>query len=216
MKRVSRAIVVIAAGGALLGGCGGSSALSSLSDAQREQLATAWTARIAATDAAPIPVEERNARVSALYKACAALDQSSPLTAAVSGSCQPTAVAAKLAAVLPERCARPTAACVRAADRLADVTEQRATSIDGLSNAATSAIDDPACRAEFAVTEDQLKALADLSQAYRILATGAEQDDEDIAGLGQRRIDDALAVLAPKGSVAERTSRFREACGIDA
>jgi hypothetical protein len=215
VKRVARTIVVIAAGGALLSGCGGSSPLGSMSDAQRDQLAAAWTARIAATDGAAIPVEERNARVTALYKACAGLDQSNPLTAAVAGSCQPTAIATKLNAVLPDRCKRPTASCVRAADRLASVTEQRATAVEGLSNAASSAIEDRACRAEFAVTGGQLEAYADLAQAYRILATGAEQKDTDIAGLGQRRVDDSLAVLAPKGTVAERTARFREVCGLD-
>lgn len=215
MKRAATVILVVAAGGALLTGCGGSSPLGNLSDAQRDQLAAAWTARIAATDGQAIPVEERNARVTALYKACAGLDQSNPLTAAVAGSCQPTAIATKLNAVLPERCERPTASCVRAADRLASVTEQRAQAVDGLSNAATAAIEDRACRAEFAVTGGQLEAFADLAQAYRILATGAEQRDTDIAGLGQRRVDDSLQVLAPKGTVEERTARFREACGVD-
>lgn len=215
MKRVARSIVVIAASGAMLSGCGDESPLSSLSDPQRDQLQAAWTARIAATDTAPIPVDERNARVTALYKACASLDQSSPLLAAVHGTCQPTAIATKLRAVLPERCQRPTASCIRGADRLADVTEQEATAIAGLQNAASTSIDDPACRAQLAATGGQLEAYDDLAQAYRILATGVEQRDADITGLGQRRVDAALTQIQPKGTVVERTTTFRDACGLE-
>lgn len=214
MKRVAKAVVVLGATGVALAGCGEAAPLESLSDTQRAQLDAAWSARIAATDPAAIPVEERNARVTALYKACGALDGSSPLTGAVSGTCQPTAIGAKLTAVLPERCARPTKSCVRALDRIAQTAEQQGVAAKGLSNAATAAVSDPLCRAQFTQNEVQLKAYTDLAQAYRILATGVEQRDKDISGLGQRRADDARAVLTAPGGVAERTAKFREACGL--
>lgn len=215
MKRVGLAVALVVAAGLTVVGCGGSSALSGLSDEQREQLAAAWTARIAATDPAPVPVEERNARVKALYTACEALDASAPLNAAVKGSCQPTAIATKLAAVIPERCKRPTASCVRALDRVAATVEQQATAVDGLSNAASAAIEDPECKAQFVTSPVQLEGYEDLAQAYRIWATGVEQRDDDITGLGQRRVEDARALIGPPGTAAERTATFREVCGLD-
>ena len=213
VRRTARALVAVAAL-ATIAGCGDPGPLDSLSDAQQDQLAAAWTARINATDAAAIPLDERNARVKTLYTSCAGLDRSSPLLAALSDSCQPVAIGTKLEAVLPERCAKPSTPCVRALDRIAQTTEQIATATSALSAAAKTAIADPSCQAEFAANETQLKAYGDLAEAYRVLALGVERRDEDISALGQRRIDDARALITPKGRVDERLLRFRKACGL--
>lgn len=213
---MSRGLIALAATTALLGvsACGDPAPLDGIPEAQRSQLDAAWSARISATDTAAIPLDQRNARVTALYKACEGLDRSTPLLGAVGNVCQPTAISAKLSAVLPERCAKPSAPCVRALDRIADTTEELAAAASALAQAAETSIADPSCRAEFAATTPQLAAYDDLAKAYRVLALGIEQDDEDIAGLGQRRIDDARAQIGPTGRVDERTRRFREACGL--
>ncbi|MBJ7470387.1 MAG: hypothetical protein JHD16_03765 [Solirubrobacteraceae bacterium] len=199
---------------ASLAACSDPGPLDDFGDAQRSQLESAWVAGINATDTAPIPVDQRNARVTALYKACEPLDQATPLLAAVAATCAPTAVAAKLSAVLPERCAKPSTACVRALDRIAQTTEELATASAALSTASASAVPAGACRTELSWTQPQLKAYGDLAQAYRVLALGVERRDEEISALGQRRIDDARAMITPPGTVAERTARFREACGL--
>ena len=199
-----------------LAACGDPAPLEGLSDVQQGQLATAWKARISATDSAAIPPDQRGARVTAFYKACEPLDPASPLLVAVKASCQPAAIDAKLASVLPDRCAKPSASCVRALDRIAQNTESLATTTAALSEAATTAIKDPECRAEFTSTSEQLKAYGDLAQAYRVMALGVERADADITSLGQRRIDAAKVLLTPKGRVDERWGRFRSACGIEA
>lgn len=205
-------------GVALLGlaACGDPAPLEgALPEGQRAQLDAAWVARINATDPADLPVDERNARVTALYKACEGLDRTSPLLKSVSDACQPVAVAAKLGAVLPERCAKPAAVCVRALDRIADTTEQLGAASASLATAAKQ-IDDPECQEQLTASTLQIQAYGDLAAAYRVLALGIEQGDEDIAALGQRRIDDANAVLNQAGTPAERTAAFREACGLEA
>ncbi len=215
-RAVRAAIVATLAAASLTGlaACGDPAPLEGLTDAQRDQLATAWTARISATDAAAIPLDQRSARVTALYKACEPLDGPQPLLAAVKASCQPAAIDAKLASVLPDRCAKPSASCVRALDRIAQNAEGLAAATAALSEAAKNTITDPACQAEFATPEQGLAAYGDLAQAYRVMALGVERADADITSLGQRRIDDAKAAIAPKGRVDERTLRFREACGL--
>lgn len=209
-------MIVVAASLGAASGCGDPAPLESLSDVQRDQLAAAWTAQINATDTAAVPLDQRNARVKALYTSCAPLEQSVPLLASVAAACQPVAIGAKLSSVLPERCAKPSTSCVRALYRIADTTEEIATAAAGLTAAANTATTDAACRAEFSASETQLKAYGDLAEAYRVLALGVERRDEDISGLGQRRVDDARAKVAPTGSVDQRTARFLEACGLNA
>ena len=197
-------------------GCGGDpEPLEGLTPVQRDQLTTAWTAHIAATDATKLPDDERNARAAALYTACAPLDPTNPFLAAIAASCGPTAVSQKLSVVLPTRCSKPAAICVRALDRIAEATDQIAVLVEKIGTESARVIEDPACRRQFTTTEARTKAYGDLAAAYRIVALGVEQKDEDIAALGQRRIDDATAASKAPGTAAERTAAFRAACGID-
>lgn len=213
LRRVARAGASVAVLATTLAGCGGTPApLDALTEVQRTQLGAAWTARIIATDTANIAADERGVRAKALYGACKPLDPANPLLAAIAASCGPTASFQKLDALLPDRCGKPTAACVRALDRIAAATEQTAAALAKVDTEVKLVTKDPDCLKQLTTTELQSQGYGDLTQAYRVVALGVERKDKDIAGLGQRQIDDAKALVAPSGSVGQRTSAFRSAC----
>jgi hypothetical protein len=207
--------LLITALGAGLSACGSKAPLDGMPEAHLTQLDAVWTARIEATDSAPISVAYRNARVTKLYTACKPLDLTSALLNAISQTCAPTQITEKLGAVLPQRCASPAAICSRALDRIAQATDALQDHLKNLNTQAKGVITDPACLAEFTTNDLKLGAYGDLSSAYRVLALGVERKDKDITALGQHRIDDAELVLADKRPVKAQVSAFRKACGID-
>lgn len=207
------AVAVPAAIAALaLAGCGSPPPLETLSTTQRDQLDQAWTARISATDTADITGDARNERAKALYAACKGLDPTSELLSAVAALCGPTSSNQKLTTLLPDRCSSPAAICVRALDRIAAATEQEGQLLQKVGEEAKKVISDPTCLRQLTTTEAQVGGYGDLAAAYRVVALGVEQKDEDIAALGQRKIDDAKAFIAPKGTIAQRTAAFRADC----
>jgi hypothetical protein len=193
-------------------GCGSTPPLENLSTTQRDQLDQAWTARISATDTAEITGAARNERAKALYAACKGLDPTSELLAAVAALCGPTSSNQKLTTLLPDRCSKPAAICVRALDRIAAATEQEGQLLQKVSEEAKKVISDPTCLRQLTIADAQVDGYGDLAAAYRVVALGVEQKDEEIAALGQRKIDDAKAFIAPKGTIATRTAAFRADC----
>lgn len=210
-RRVPVALLTLAAAG-LVGGCGSPPALDALTPPQRDQLDAAWTARISATDTANITTDARTVRAKALYAACKPLDGTNPLLAAVAALCGPTSSYQKLSVLLPERCARPAKICVRALDRIASATEQEGQALERVTAEAKRVVKDPDCLAQLTTNEAQLGGYGDLAAAYRVVALGVEQEQKDIADLGQRKIDDAKAAITPKGTIAVRTASFRTDC----
>ncbi len=210
-RRVAAGLLTLLAATAVAS-CGSPPPLEGLSPVQRDQLDAAWTARISATDTAAITGDARNERSKALYAACKPLDVTNPLLKAVSVLCGPTSSNQKLAVLLPERCAKPSAKCVRALDRIAAAAEQEGQALATVTAEAKKVIQEPACLAQLTTTPAQVAGYGDLAAAYRVVALGVEQDQEDIARLGQRKIDDAKAVINPKGTITQRTASFRADC----
>ena len=214
-RRTLAVLVATAACATGAAGCGSEAPpLEGITPVQRGQLVAAWTARIAATDGTAIAPEDRNARVTALYEACRPLDPTNPFLAAVAATCGPTAVREKLDVVLPARCSKPAAICVRALDRIAEATDGLSTTVVKVGEEARRVIADPECRAQFVEDEPRTKALGELASSYRMIALGVEQRDEDITALGQRRVAENTALIRAKGTAAQRTATFRTACGL--
>ena len=213
-RRAVRAFLLpVAALCAALAGCGGSPPAleGSLNDAQIAGLDRAWSQRITAVSA---PASSALEESSALYKACAAMEQGSTFLQAVHATCAPTSVAVKLAAVLPSRCAKPTQQCVRALDRAKSANDTLLAALLQLSDTVKTATDDRACRTEFTTDGSRAQAYRDLSAAYDALALGVERRDKDITALGQRRVEEAQAAIVSKLTTREQIDRFHQACGI--
>ena len=212
--RLTALLATAMVGAAPLAACGEPAPLESLTEQQRTQFAAAWTARIDATDPAVVPPEQRSARVTALYQRCEALDRTSALLETLSEACRPLAASTKLAALIPERCAKPTAQCTRALDRMSESTREISGKIGALDAMIERTIPDGACRQELDLTQAQITSYDGLSQAYEVWALGIERRDDDIAALGRRRADDARALMTRRGTAAEQTERFRTACDL--
>lgn len=210
-RRPAGALLALAAATAVAG-CGSPPPLERLTEVQRDLLDAAWTARISATDTADISTDARNERAKALYAACKPLDPTDPLLAAVAALCGPTASRQKLTVLLPARCERPAAICVRALDRLAASAEQEGQQLANVAAAAKPMIADPKCLAQLTTSPAQIDGYGRLASAYRVVALGVEQKQEDIADLGTRKIADAEAEIAPKGTIQQRTASFRADC----
>lgn len=185
---------------------------SNFNEAQIQGLDRAWSQRITALGAS---TDEAAKESTALYRACAAMDQGSTFLVAVHATCAPTAVSVKLAAVIPDRCAKASSQCVRALDRAKAANDTLLGTLLQLNDTVKTATAAPDCRAEFTTDAPRQEQYRDLSSAYDALALGVERRDPDIAKLGRRRIQEADAALRSRLTVAEQVARFRQACGIE-
>lgn len=209
-------LAALLAGALTLGACAGEAPLDgSLTEPQQEALATSWSQRIEVVAAPALDPEKIAARARGLNEACRALDTEQPFLAAVKATCGPTAVHAKLGAVLPERCVTPAAICVRAVERIKGANDQVIEALKSLTVAAQQVTDDPACRAEFVTTAAQLEGYQERSRAYGILALGAARKDPEIMQLGRNRIADAGVMLARSGDARQQRQAFLDACQLD-
>ncbi len=198
----------------LSAGCGGSAPPleGNLSEAQIVGLDRAWSQRITALGAS---TDEAGAEATALYRACAAMNQGSTFLQAVHATCAPTSVSVKLAAVIPDRCEKASSQCVRALDRAKAANDTLLATLLQLSDTVKTATDDVDCRAEFTTDPAREEQFRTLSSAYDALALGIERRDPDITKLGRQRIQEADAALRSRLTVAEQIARFRQACGIE-
>lgn len=211
VRSTAAALAVTALAG--VAGCGSSTPAleGSLNDAQISGLDRAWSQRIRAVNAPPKTAVQE---ATNLYKACAAMDQSSTFLQAVHATCAPTAVTVKLGAILPSRCAKATPQCIRALDRAKAANDTLLAAMLQLSDAVKPTTDDADCRAEFTTDPARAQAYRDLSAAYDALALGVDRRDKTITALGQRRVDEAQAKIRSRLSTTEQIARFRQACGI--
>jgi hypothetical protein len=213
-RRAVRATTAAAMAAAVcLSACGGDPpALSgSLKSEQIVGLDRAWSQRITAVSA---PATTATQEATALYKACATMDQASTFLQAVHATCAPTAVSVKLGAVIPQRCAAPNRRCIRALDRAKAANDTLLAALIQLTDSVKTATTAPECRAEFATEGAKAQAYRDLSTAYDAIALGAERGDRDIMRLGQRKITQANATIASRLPASEQITRFRQACGV--
>lgn len=209
-------LAALLAGALSLGACTGDGPLDgTLSDPQQESLATAWSQRIEVVAAPALDPEKITARARGLNESCRALDQQQPFLAAVQKTCGPTAVHAKLAAVLPERCVTPAAICVRAVARIKEANGQVLESLKALNVAAQQVTEDAACRTEFVTTDAQIEGYEERARAYGILALGASRKDPDIMQLGRNRIADAGVMISRSGDARQQRQAFLDACKLD-
>ncbi len=198
----------------LVAGCGEDAPRpleGSLSGAQILGLDRAWSQRITALSAS---TDAAGKEATALYRACATMNQGSTFLQAVHATCAPTAVSVKLRAVIPERCATASRQCIRALDRAKAANDTLLGTLMQLSDTVKTATEDVDCRAEFTTDAARQEQYRALSSAYDALALGIERSDPDIAKLGRQRIQEADAALRSRLTVAEQVARFRQACGI--
>ncbi|MEH3053137.1 MAG: hypothetical protein PGN13_03885, partial [Patulibacter minatonensis] len=208
--RVASLLAALAVGAVPVSGCGAGTPPAfeeSLSSAQIAGLDRAWTQRISAVVSATGPADDADAEAAKLYEACAAMDQASTFLQAVNATCAPTAVSVKLAALIPSRCAEPTAQCVRALDRAKAANDTLLSALLQLSGSVKTATTNEDCRAEFTTDGARAQAYRDLSAAYDALALGAERRDDEITGLGRRRVKDAQAAIGSRLEVPEQIAR---------
>ncbi len=213
-RTTARRLVPAVAALLVVAGCGESAPplSSNFNETQIAGLDRAWSQRITALGAS---TDTAAAESTALYRACAAMDQGSTFLVAVHATCAPTAVTVKLAAVIPERCKRASGQCVRALDRAKAANDTLLGTLLQLNDTVKTATDAPDCRAEFTTDAAREEQYRDLSSAYDALALGIERRDPDIAKLGRQRIQEADAALRSRLTVAEQIARFRQACGIE-
>ena len=100
----------------------------------------------------------------------------------------------------------------RALDRVAAATEQEGGALAKVTAEARKVVTDAACLTRISTSETIIDGYGDLAAAYRVVALGVEQKDEDIADLGRRKVEDAQTFIEPKGSIAQRTAAFRADC----
>lgn len=197
-----------------LSGCGGPEPLAKFTPTQQSQFDAAWTAVINATDTADLTELDRASRAKTLYAACKPLDRSNALLSALADACRPLYVSKKLDAILPTRCASPSAVCMRSLDRAQSTITVLATQLANVNAQAKLLITQPKCLAEVITTPARIDAYGKLAAAYGVMSLGVQRKDEDITTLGQHQIDDANTVIADNRGAAQRMAAFRTECGI--
>lgn len=209
------ALAAAAASTLVLSACGGPKPLAKLTTGQQSQLDMAWTAVINATDTADLSELDRASRARTLYSACSPLDKSNALLAALSDACSSLYVTKKLDAVIPTKCARATAVCMRALDRSQTETSALSKALANLNTQAARVVTDAKCLAQLTTSAPQVEAWAKLSNAYSVYSLGVQQKATDIQALGKRQVAEQKALTGDPRTAAERMGTFRSACDLN-
>jgi hypothetical protein len=110
---------------------------------------------------------------NAAKAACAALDQSAPLSVALHATCAPTIAVAKLTRVVTKRCETPTNGCARTALRLSAAAKRYVRTQRAYARTIRANVPAGACRRALLPTHDALAGASGVARGLQQLARAA-------------------------------------------
>jgi hypothetical protein len=158
------------------------------------------------------------ARATAATTACAKLDTSQPLLAALARTCAPQIKLHKLLAVLPTRCATQNAICVKTLHRTATTATQLGAAQRAYAALAKRTVPSPACVSALTAGAAQRSILSDLASQASSVARAATSKDPGAAGAAQNGLVQLRTTLGNPnldgGPIAVRAAALKRACGL--
>ncbi len=160
------------------------------------------------------PVSELAAQVTTT---CARLNPARPLLAALQRTCEPATLMRKLAAIAPNRCARPTGACIRTMQRLADATDAHTRARAAYAAMINAHVKPGACQDTLRPTPEELAAAPNYASSLRRQADAlADRNGRDAAAASRDIVASAAAAMGANDPRPAPVimDELRDRCGL--